>query len=337
MFDQRCHATGHRSLLAVCMPDARVIVFAITMDEGKKFYTVERLATLEAISIASIRATRADIQDLLAVKKDGSLSLFTHGLHELRIQLRIAQPWNGESGDPSQAVSLNHIVSLKHVCISSVYMEASDGKVYYARMDMSPSDPLVTQAIHVLALVLPQEQAFDLHRRFLESWSHRYFRTSSGIEFQEFTLALYSLLDLKLVYPFKHEESIISSTWERFSALSASNRSFDDDPALKRLKLPTPPATQHYFLYTLNVNPLLAPVLYSLHMLAEDLRLVVFRHDSLMQLAPLICQIAHIIRPEWADYWKRLCPNIMPGWPAPCTTRQFAPFIRRPILNLPQV
>lgn len=338
MFDQRCNATGYRSLIAVHLPEAQVIVFAITIDEGKKSFVVESLATLEATAIASIRATRADIWDLLAVKKDGSLSLFTHGLHELRIQLRLAQPWNGSNSDSSQVVPLDHVVALKHVCVSSVYMEMSDGRVYYARMDMSPSDPLVAQAIQVLALVLPKKQAFDLHQKFLESWSQRYFRTSPGIEFQEFMLSLFSLLDLKLVYPFKHEESIINcSVWERFSALSTSKRSFDDDPALKRLKLPTPPATQHYFLFTLNVNPLLAPVLYALHMLAEDLRLVVLRYESLMLLIPLICQIAHIIRPEWADYWKRLCPNIMPGWPAPSTTRQFTPFICQNILNLPQV
>jgi anaphase-promoting complex subunit 1 len=152
-------------------------------------------------------------------------------------------------------------------------------------------------------------------------WSQRYSRTSPGLEFQEFTLALFSLLDLKL-HPFKHEESITSSSvWERFSALTT----------------PTPPTTQHHFIFTLNVNPLLAPVLYALHMLAEDLRLDVLRYESLMLLIPFICQIAHIVRPEWADYWKRLCPNIMPGWPAPATTRQFAILVRRNVLNVPQV
>lgn len=338
LFDQRDNATGYHSLLAVCLPEAQVIVFSITFDENKKSFLVKNPVTLEAAAIASIRATRADVWDLLAVKKDGSLSLFTHGLHELRIQLRLAQPWNGDSSDSSQVVSLDHVVALKHVCVSSVYMEMSDGKVYFARMDMSPSDPLVTQAMQMIALVLPEDQAFDLHQKFLELWSQRYFRTSPSLEFQELTLALFSLLDLRLVYPFKHEESITSSSvWERFSVLTTSNRSFDDDPALKRLKLPTPPTTQHYFLFTLNVNPLLAPVLYALHMLAEDLRLDVLRYESLMLLIPLICQIAHIVRPEWADYWKRLCPNIMPGWPAPATTRQFAILVRRNVLNVPQV
>ncbi|KAG2152809.1 hypothetical protein DEU56DRAFT_977198 [Suillus clintonianus] len=321
LFDQRCDDKAHHSLLAVCLPEAKVIVFTITFEEGKKSFVVETLGTLEAVAIAPIRATRGDIWDLLAVKKDGSLSLYTHGLHELRIRLRLAQPWNGDSNDSFEVISLDHVVALNHVCVSSVFMEMSDGKVYYARLDMTPCDPLVTQAIQVLSLVLPKAQAFDLHRNFLESWSQHYFRTSPGLEFQEFTLALFALLELKLVYPFKNDESTSSSVWERFSALSTSIRSFNDDPALKRLKLPTPPTTQHYFLFTLTVNPLLAPVLYALHMLAEDLRLVVLRYESLMLLIPLICQIAHIIRPEWADYWKRLCPNIMPGWPAPSTTR----------------
>jgi len=333
-FDQRFDGKVHRSLLAVCLPEAQVIVFMIAIEEGKKSFVVESFGTLEAVAIASIRATRGDIWDLLAVKKDGSLALFTHGLHELPIRLRLAQAWNGDSNDSSEVISLDRVVALKHVCVSSAYVELSDGKVYYARLDMTPRDPLVAQAIQVLALVMPKAQAFDLQRKFLESWSHRYFRTSPGVEFQEFTLALYALLELKLVYPFKTDEPPSSSVWERFSALSTSTRSFNDDPALKRLKLPTPPITQHYFLFTLTVNPLLAPVLYALHMLAEDLRLVVLRYESLMLLIPLICQIAHIIRPEWADYWKRLCPNIMPGWPAPSTTRQSVRFFYRNILNL---
>lgn len=334
LFDQRFDGKAHHTLLAVCLPEAQVIVFMITTEEDKKSFVVESLGTLEAVAIASIRATRGDILDLLAVKKDGSLSLFTHGLHELRIRLRLAQPWNGDSSDSLEVVSLDHVVALKHVCVSSVYMEMSDGKVYYARLDMTPRDPLVTQAIQVLALVMPKAQAFDLQRRFLESWSQRYFRTSPGFEFQEFTLALFALLELKLVYPFKNDESTSSSVWERFSALSTSYRSFNDDPALRRLKLPTPPITRHYFLFTLTVNPLLAPVLYALHMLAEDLRLVILRYESLMLLVPLICQIAHIVRPEWADYWKRLCPNIMPGWPAPSTTRQSLCLFHRNDLNL---
>ncbi|KAG2076443.1 hypothetical protein BDR04DRAFT_1148887 [Suillus decipiens] len=321
LFDQRFDGKVHHSLLAVCLPEVQVIVFMITIEEDKKSFVVESLGTLEAVAIASIRATRGDIWDLLAVKKDGSLSVFTHGLQELRIQLRLAQAWNGDNSDSFEVISLDHVVALKHVCVSSVYMEMSDGKVYYARLDMTPRDPLVTQAIQVLALVLPKAQAFDLHRSFLESWSRRYFRTSPGLEFQELTLALFALLDLTLVYPFKKDESTSSSVWERFSAMSTSSRSFNDDPALKRLKLPKPPITQHYVLFTTTVNPLLAPVLYGLHMLAEGLRLVVLRYDSLMLLIPVICQIAHIVRPEWADYWKRLCPDIMTGWPAPSTTR----------------
>jgi anaphase-promoting complex subunit 1 len=111
--------------------------------------------------------------------------------------------------------------------------------------------------------VLLEDRAFDLHQKFLELWSQRYSRTSPGLEFQEFTLALFSLFDLKL-HPFKHEESITSSSvWETFSALATSNCAFDDNLALKRLKLPTPPTTQHHFIFTLNVNPLLAPVLYA--------------------------------------------------------------------------
>lgn len=42
------------------------------------------------------------------------------------------------------------------------------------------------------------------------------------------------------MYPVKNDESISAFAWERFSALSTSNHSFYDDPALRCMKLPTP-------------------------------------------------------------------------------------------------
>ncbi|KAJ3806574.1 hypothetical protein F5876DRAFT_80552 [Lentinula aff. lateritia] len=65
----------------------------------------------------------------------------------------------------------------------------------------------------------------------------------------------------------------------------------------------------------------LVVVLYTLHTLAEGMRLLVDRYPLLMRLAPVICRIAMYIRPEWADYWRRMCPDAMFSlpWPSSAT------------------
>ncbi|KIJ60441.1 hypothetical protein HYDPIDRAFT_43294 [Hydnomerulius pinastri MD-312] len=321
LFDQRYDGVRDHTLLAVCTPSSEATVFLLTVQETSKSVQCDFLTTIDAVSVAPVGATRTEIWDLLAVKADGTVSVFTHGLHELPLHLRLAQPWNAdETGAPS-IIPITGVASIKSGCVSSITLLCGTGAVYRGKFDMIPRDRLVNQTLQVLSLVLPKEEAFSLHRSFLQAWSQHYFWTSSNLEFHALTFALSTILELKLVYPFKNEEGTTSSAWDKFRTLSANSRQFVDDPALQRLSLPIPSTTGQYFLFALKPNPLLAPVLYALHMLAEDLRLVVHRYDSLMLLVSMVSHIAHIIRPEWADYWKRLCPNIMPAWPSPSTAR----------------
>ncbi|KAF9219333.1 hypothetical protein BS17DRAFT_740882 [Gyrodon lividus] len=321
LFDQRFDGVRDHTLLAVCTPGSPATVFLLTVEDASKTVLCTYLTTIDAVSVVPVGATRKEIWDLLAVKADGTVSIFTHGLRELPIHLRLAQAWNAnETGTPS-TVPITDVTSVKWGCVSSVALLCAGGEEYRGKFDMIPRDRLVNQALQALSLIVPIKEAFDLHRCFLEAWSQHYFWTSSNLEFHALTFALCTILELKLVYPFKNEEDTPSTAWEQFCALSANSRQFLDDPALQRLSLPVSPATRQYSLFAPKPNPLLAPVLYVLHMLAEDLRLVVHRHDSLIVLVPLVCHIAHIIRPEWADYWKRLCPDVMPAWPSPSSMR----------------
>jgi anaphase-promoting complex subunit 1 len=42
-----------------------------------------------------------------------------------------------------------------------------------------------------------------------------------------------------------------------------------------------------------------------------------------LRFAPVLCRIALAIRPEWADYWKRLVPDAISSWPSPITSGMF--------------
>ena len=319
LFDQRFDGVRDHTLLAICMPSVPTAVFLLTVQEANKTVACDYLTTIDAVSVVPVGAARKEIWDLLAVKSDGSVTIFTHGLQELPIVLGIAPTGNTGSEEKNALVPITGITSIKSACVSSVTLLCG-GQAYRGTFDMLPRDRLVNQALQALSLVVPTKDAFTIHLEFLRTWSLRNFSTSSNLEFHALTYALIKMLDLGLSYPANRYASH-STDWEQFFSLSVNVRNFQDDPALQHLSLPAHLRSRQFALVAVNPNPLLAPVLYALHMLAEDLRLVVHRHDSLVLLVPLVCQIAHIIRPEWADYWKRLCPNIMPAWPSPSTTR----------------
>lgn len=302
------------------MPGVPTAVFLLTVQEANKTVACSYLTTIDAVSVVPVGATRKEIWDLLAVKSDGSMTIFTHGLQQLPIVLGSPQPGNAGSAERNVPIPITGITSIKSACVSSVTLLCAGGETYRGKFDMLPRDRLVNQALQVLSLIIPTKDAFTMHLEFLRTWSLRNFSTSSNLEFYALAYALTKILDLGLSYPSGRDASV-STDWEQFFSLSTNVRNFQDDPALQHLSLPPRLRSRHFTLVAVKPNTLLAPVLYALHMLAEDLRLVVHRHDSLVLLVPLVCHIAHIIRPEWADYWKRLCPNIMPTWPSPSTTR----------------
>lgn len=321
LFDQRFDGVRDHTLLAICIPGAPTAVFLLTVQEANKTVACDYLTTIDAVSVVAVGATRKEIWDLLAVKSDGSVTIFTHGLQELPVVLAIAEAGTDSAGKEA-VLPVIGITAIKSACVSSVTVLCDTGQAFRGKFDMLPRDRLVNQALQALSLVVPAKDAFNMHLEFLRTWSVRNFCTSSNLEFHALSYALTKILDLRSSCPSSHYASR-SGDWERSFSLSAKVRNFQDDPALQHLSLSLPSRlrSQQFTLVAVKFNSLLAPVLYALHMLAEDLRLVVHRHDSLVLLVPLVCQIAHIIRPEWADYWKRLCPNIMPAWPSPATTR----------------
>lgn len=277
---------------------------------------VNPVCNLSAISIASLRITRSNVWDLLLVKPDHRLAILTHGLCELPCEFRIA-PAPAGTDHPQVAIQdtnatfpLDHgpIVSVQANASNSVIVTFRDGWRESAVLDLVPQDRLTSQCLHILALTLPPDSFFTLHRLFLQEWYSHSFGKSDGIEFDCFALALSSSFGLS-------QESLPAATdvWTMLGR-SRSHRRFLDDPVLKRFKIPPtnlPPLNR---LRSHVARDLLAPVLYALHTLGEDLRLSVHHYPDLLKLVPVICRIALLIRPEWADYWKRLCPHVIEGW-----------------------
>jgi anaphase-promoting complex subunit 1 len=116
--------------------------------------------------------------------------------------------------------------------------------------------------------------------------------------------------------------------------MTDSHKRGTQDPALRFLDDPPQPINEietQIPVLADRPHPMLAPVLFAFHMLGEDLRLDVGMYQSLNRLASLIILVGRIIRPEWADYWKRLCPSASSGWPSPSTASMS---LSLPILKL---
>jgi anaphase-promoting complex subunit 1 len=315
--------------MAICIPAEQTLsVFSLTSREGK--LKAAPLSQMSSISAISMRATRDSIWDLLVVKPDHSLTILSHGLREIPLEIQRESSTNtfddtvmevdaDLSGDIFSIPIILHkaVISVQDAVFSSCTLVFDDGSKSRTTIDLVPQDALTCQSLQVLALTLPPEHSFALHAAFLKLWSLHGLTTSDCGQFEYFSTALCQVFDLD---DRMCEDLAGQGTWSRLSRSQSCCR-FSDDQVFNSLRLPPqsfPPSPSHH-----NRRPHhnLAPVLYALHTLAEGLRLTVDRYDALLKLAPLICRIAIIIRPEWADYWKRLCPDAMTSWPSPTTTR----------------
>ena len=267
---------------------------------------------------------RSNVDDLLIAEPTGALTILTHGLQKYNastVGITGVIPYFFARARPSPSVApmeveitSNHEISKRVVALrdpirSAVTIELLDGNVSRASIDFTPKDLLTKQCLEVLALTLPADWSFGLHVTFTDAWRSQRLSCTPEIEFECFKTALLTILDIE---SYQTDQAETVSSWERL-AYSTSLSRLEDDVALSGLRLPQHPIS--------NTRPprkqphaLLAPVLNALHMLGEDLRLMVHRHDEVHRLAGLICLIAGIIRPEWADYWKRFCPNVTSGW-----------------------
>lgn len=329
LFDNRWDGTCERSLMAICLPKSQsLMIFSLKPSEEKTLQAVP-LHQSAAISATSLRITRNNVWDLLVLKPDHRLAVYTHGIHELPIQLGYVHHAEDRNMGidvslPAYMVHHGKTISIQGRSFSSVTVVFEDGWRALTTINLVPQDILTSQCLQILALTLPSDILFLLHRFFLDKWSSRSLSTSDGVEFECFTDSLYRVFDLRI------ETATHSSDYWSTLGSSASHNRFREDPVLKGLKVPPSPSTLVGFKRSSGKpHRLLAAVLYALHTLGENLRLMVHHYKSLVKLAPVLCRIALAVRPEWADYWKRLCPDATQGWPSSRNARKLSYPTRR--------
>ncbi|KAF7297086.1 APC1-C domain-containing protein [Mycena indigotica] len=310
LFDGRRIGASRIALLSVHLPISnKLLIFEVSeQDNHFKVHLIHRLSALAAVTA---RVTRANVWDLLVLRPDHQLTVLTHGTKELLIQLRVKH---------AQQSNLSFdVVGLRPHSSQSVSLVFKDDNLqqheHHLSLNLIPTDYLTHQTLQILALTIPADIFFELHQNFLSSWSSRALLGTEDIQFQCLVDALTLTFDLSSF-------SQTTTTENAWSALakSSSHYRFREEECWRHLKTPNRPLnsiTQSH--HQTPRKYLLAPILYALHSMAEDLRLRIDRYNDLCRVAPIICKIALAVRPEWADYWKRLCPNAMAGWPRPST------------------
>ncbi|THV06211.1 hypothetical protein K435DRAFT_960693 [Dendrothele bispora CBS 962.96] len=321
LFDHRWDGKIERSLMAICLPASQTMtIFTLSINaEGR--LKAEPINVLPAISIAPVHATRPNVWDLLVLKPNHELSIMTHGIHELPVKFAV-QHFVGPNHVSAENPIHRKIVSIANEsgCSAFITFTFEDGWFCHDTVDLQPQDLLTQQALQIIAHSLPSNATFELHRLFFSTWAQKSFRTSDGVEFDCFVEALYKYFDLN------DNVGISPPTTDPWEALqtSTSRTHYREDPIFQVLKGPSGHRNATLIRPTSRViqrngdrYKYLVASLYALHTLGEQLRVLVHRYACLLRLVPVVCRIAMFIRPEWADYWRRLCPDALSAWPWP--------------------
>ena len=302
--------------MAVCLPNSQVLLlFSVSYGEDKMM-KISRISEQPALSITSICATRERVWDLLVLKPGGDLTLLTHGTREIPIRIQdSAIEMEVDSGSSPQ------LSALGEADLSLVTLIYQDGRKSSVSFELFPKDKLTIECLELMSVMLPSDASFSLHKTFMETWASRNRSTADFVEFQCFTEALYSVFDVQ-----NEEITMPSNPWLKLARSSAHDR-FREDPALRHLRIPPNLPLARPIMSMQKPHPLLAQILYGLHILGEQLRLSVHRHHHLVKLVAVICRISMMIRPEWADFWKRLVPDALSVWPSPANTSKSLCFL----------
>lgn len=319
MFDQRFDGKVERSLMGIVLPGSQKLVALSVTQQENKTLVVSEVSRIPAVCASPIRATRDNTWDLIIAKPDNTLAIVTHGLYELPLDVVDRKDIFADLDvhmdvSVSSMVDKTKVVNLKDAVSNSVTVVYEDGSSSRVTTDLVPTDELTQRALRFISFATPADTFFHFHAKFLELWSDALWSSSPGVEFGCFTRALTALFGVEVGPTAAAPESGPHSAWSRL-AMSSSHGQMMDDVALLNLSLPPALPKAARPIPSIPLHPLLAPILTALHGLAEDFRLVLHQQHHLFQLVPVICRIASIIRPEWVDYWKRLCPDAVADIP----------------------
>ncbi|KAI0087606.1 hypothetical protein BDY19DRAFT_1058080 [Irpex rosettiformis] len=300
IYDRRWDGEKERTQFALCLPwTSKATIIPLTKTKEKRV-VAEAPVQVIAVSVAAMKILRPGIDDLLLVKPDGTLAVLSYGYHEFPLDAQMTGAISGlKAGvESSVALSRRHVLESTRVTIN-----------------LLPIIPHVQQVLLTLAMVLPLTEFSVLHHRFLSRWStRRYAQDEETLD--DICGAIVGFLGLDMA---ERAPPTSSNPWDTLCNSPTAKR-FANDIALRKLNFPRPQMAEDPPIHHKSVHKHHSSVLVGLHHLGQCFLLSTDRHKALMKLVPTICQLAYVVRPEWADYWKRLFPDVSGAWRSPQKT-----------------
>ncbi|KAI0074880.1 hypothetical protein K474DRAFT_1600790 [Panus rudis PR-1116 ss-1] len=310
VFNQSWDGKYESAMLGVCLPASKKL-FILHMVKRESRVVTNLHARLTASSVAAVRITRGFIYDLLLLRPDKTLTVLTHGIREVPIHITNIPDVNQDDIDvfmpPPSLPSV--ISSLKNATTNSVTLSFAHNRETRVTFDLLPRDILTKQCLIMLAMILPDQIFFDIHREFLFRWSKIEYSPDGDDQFEVLTN---TILDALLIP--RGPDALCDKGWDTLAATSSFGK-LDEDPCLQGLELP-PSIPRPRPRVSQKPSEFAGPVLTGLHHVGLSLWVGSNRHKDLLRLVSVICKIAHVIRPEWVDFWKRLCPTSYESWPS---------------------
>ena len=354
LFDTRSDFKLERSLLAVHFPAVQLLsIYTLARIPAEDTLRVYPAVHIPALSAASISAFRGPILDLLIVKPDNSLAVLTHGVrmvdvslspHEIpasksarrRAGVSMSSPKSSHAedamsvdesmpagaGDDSDAsmhsiIDKNKIVGISEPLHGAATIHFEDGNTTRTRFACIPRDQLTSHCFWALSYALTGPRAFALHCSWLAKWSTIGASDADEDEWTCFVTALCELVDIPSPYTFEVAAETNQDPWDAL-AYSASHQRLENDLVFRLLNAPFSARRTPVKPSTAKPHEDVVPCLLALHTLGESYKLKTdAAYGFLPRLARLLIALGRAARPEWADHWVRLFPDVLEGWADP--------------------
>lgn len=218
------------------------------------------------------------------------------------------------------------IVAVSEPLHSSVTVHFEGGGTTRTKLVAATHDHLTGQCFSVLSYALTGPRAFALHCLWIEKWKACGASDANDEEWKCFVDALCEMVEIRSPYHVEDAPQATPGSWEDL-AYSASHERLEHDVVFKCLDAPFRPRRPVIQPPKKAPHPDIVPSLLALHTLGESYKL---KNDAvyacLPRLATLLVALGQAARPEWADHWVRLFPDIYEGWADP--KRQGISFLR---------
>jgi anaphase-promoting complex subunit 1 len=306
IFDNNSDGATVREMIAVHFPStSALLIFECVIDINFNRSVKLQHVLSEALSIARVNCLRPRTYDLVVATIRNGLLLFALGHNPLPLQ--IGDFMDRGLGHATAIVGLTDDIGS---CATLIFADSSRSR---ARFKIRQRDGLVSSALEAISMTIPGENFCALLLRFLH---HSQTSSMPGSNEDDVDCLRRAIADTFNIPSIIRHSPSPEDPWTA-SFDSNARKVFDEDPAMKFLRTPQRVRPSRLSLPTMAPHPMLTPTFNTFHTWLEDQRLSLATEHIVIKMASLICDIGMVIRPEWADYWKRLVPEALPEWPSP--------------------